>query len=329
MCDAFLASTGLRKLGAEGERRDDLAQGDPEYFPRRPPLKRMTTVFREMLQAPGVIHAPIAYDPLSARIAESVGFRCLDIGGYALGASSCVPEPLLSLEEVVMATRRITAAVSIPVMVDGGAGYGDPLHVIRTVRELERAGAAAVHIEDQVYPKRAHYHKGVEHLISGDEMCKKIHYALRARRDPDFIIAARTDALRTDGFGEAVRRANLYAKAGADMVMLFPNTVEEARKAPVAVSAPMIFVNSEGNRLGRPIFPIGDLEAMGYKMVNDAISAITTMFKSVKDLFVRLKETGCTGMDQNVFTQVRKELEDTIGLEEYYRIEEQTVENRE
>jgi len=292
-------------------------------------LKRMTTVFREMLQAPGVIHAPIAYDPLSARIAESVGFRCLDIGGYALGASFCVPEPLLSLEEVVMVTRRITAAVSIPVMVDGGAGYGDPLHVVRTVRELERAGAAAVHIEDQVYPKRAHYHKGVEHLISGEEMCEKVRYALRARRDPDFIIAARTDALRTDGFDEAVRRANLYAQAGADMVMLFPNTVEEARKAPAAVSAPLIFVNSEGNRLGRPIFPIGDLEVMGYKMVNDAISAITTMFKGVRDLFVRLKETGCTGMDQSVFTEVRKELEDTIGLEEYYRIEEQTVENRE
>ncbi len=298
-------------------------------FYRRPPLKRTTTVFREMLQAPEVIHAPIAYDPLTARIAESVGFRCLDLGGYALGSSSCVPEPLLSLEEVLMATRRITAAVSIPVMVDGGAGYGDPLHVIRTVRELERAGAAAVHIEDQVYPKRAHYHKGVEHLISGEEMCEKIRYALRARRDPDFVIAARTDAMRTDGFGEAVRRANLYAEAGADMVMLFPNTAEEARKAPAAVKAHLIFVNSEGNSLGRPIFPIGELEAMGYKMVNDAISAITVMFKSVKDLFVRLKETGSTGMDQAVFKKIRKELEDTIGLEEYYRIEERTVESRE
>jgi len=213
-------------------------------------------------------------------------------------------------------------------MVDGGAGYGDPVHVIRTVRELERAGAAAVHIEDQVYPKRAHYHKGIEHLISSEEMCEKIRYASRARRDPDFVIAARTDALRTDGFSEAVRRANLYAEAGADMVMLFPNTAEEARQAPAAVSVPLIFVNSEGNRLGRPILGIGDLEAMGYKMVNDAISAITTMFKSVKDLFVRLKETGVTGMDQAVFVKVRKDLEDTLGLEEYYRIEEQTVENR-
>ena len=271
----------------------------------------------------------VAYDPLTARIAERVGFCCLDIGGYALGASSCVPEPILSLEEVVMATRRITTAVSIPVMVDGGAGYGDPTHVIRTVRELERAGAAAIHIEDQVYPKRIHYHKGVEHVIPADEMCQKIRYAARARRDPDFIIAARTDAMRTHGFAEGVRRANLYVEAGADMAMIFPNTAEEAQNAPAEIHAPLIYVNSEGNRLGRPIFAIGELETMGYKMVNDAISAITVMFKGVKEVFSRLKETGRTGMDQAVFTKIRKEIEDTIGLEEYYRIEEETVENRE
>jgi 2-methylisocitrate lyase-like PEP mutase family enzyme len=291
-------------------------------------MKTMTSIFREMLRSPGIIHAPIAYDPLTAKIAEQTGFRCLDIGGYALGASSCVPEPLLSLEEVAAATRRIAAAVKIPLMVDAGAGYGDPTHVIRTVQELERAGAAAVHIEDQVYPKRIHYHKGIEHVIPAEEMCEKIRYATRARRDPDFVIAARTDAMCTDGFAEGIRRANLYAQAGADMIMIFPNTMEEARQAPKEVPAPLIYVNSEGNRFGRPILSIRELEDAGYKMVNDAISAITVMFKSVKELFVRLKETGSTGMDQDVFRRIRKEIEDTMGLEEYYRIEEETVEAR-
>lgn len=291
-------------------------------------MKTMTSIFREMLRSPGIIHAPIAYDPLTAKIAEQTGFRCLDIGGYALGASSCVPEPLLSLDEVAAATRRIAAAVKIPLMVDAGAGYGDPTHVIRTVQELERAGAAAVHIEDQVYPKRIHYHKGIEHVIPAEEMCEKIRYAIRARRDPDFVIAARTDAMCTDGFAEGIRRANLYAQAGADMIMIFPNTLEEARQAPKEVSAPLIYVNSEGNRFGRPILSIRELEDAGYKMVNDAISAITVMFKSVKELFVRLKETGRTGMDQEVFRKIRKEIEDTMGLEEYYRIEEETVEAR-
>jgi 2-methylisocitrate lyase-like PEP mutase family enzyme len=291
-------------------------------------LKSMTAAFREMLSSPGIIHAPIAYDPLSAKIAESVGFRALDIGGYALGASSCVPEPLLSLEEVAMATRRMTAAVSIPVMVDAGAGYGDAVHVIRTVQLLEQAGAAAVHIEDQVFPKRVHYHKGQEHVIPAGEMCEKIRYATNSRRDPGFVIAARTDAMRRDGFAEGVRRANLYAEAGADMIMIFPNSAEEARQAPREIRTPLIYVNSEGNRLNRPILGIRELEDMGYKMANDAISAIAVMFKSVKELLVCLKETGQTGMDQEVFRKVRKEIEDTIGLEEYYRIEEKTVENR-
>ena len=291
-------------------------------------LKSMTAVFREMLGSAGIIHAPIAYDPLTAKIAERVGFKALDIGGYALGASSCVPEPLLSLEEIASATRRMTAAVSIPVMVDAGAGYGDAVHVIRTVQLLEQAGAAALHIEDQVFPKRVHYHKGQEHVIRAEEMCEKIRYATNSRRDRDFVIAARTDAMRTDGFAEGVRRANLYTEAGADMIMIFPNTVEEARQAPREIHAPLIYVNSEGNRLNRPIFGIRELEDMGYKMANDAISAITVIFKSVKELFVRLRETGQTGMEQEVFRKVRKDIEDTIGLEKYYRIEEKTVENR-
>ena len=291
-------------------------------------MKRMTTVFREMLKAPGIIHAPIAYDPLTAKIAEQVGFRCLDLGGYALGASSCVPEPLLSLEEVCIATRRITAAVNIPLMVDGGAGYGEATNVIRTIHEFERAGAASVHIEDQVYPKRVHYHKGIEHVIPAEDMCEKVRYAVRARRDPDFVIVARTDAMRTDGFAEGVRRANVYAEAGADMIMIFPNNAEETRQAPKEIRAPLIYVNSEGNRLSRPLLPINQLEDYGYKMVNDAISAITVMYKNVKELFTRLKQTGSTGLDQEAARKIRKEIEDTMGLDDYYRIEEQTVEAR-
>ncbi len=291
-------------------------------------MKTMAAAFRELMRNPGIMHAPIAYDPLTARIAEQAGFQCLDIGGYALGASACVPEPLLSLEEVAMSTRRIAAAVNIPLMIDAGAGYGDATHVIRTVQELQRAGAAAIHIEDQVYPKRIHYHKGVEHVISAEEMCEKIRYAVRARRDPDFVIAARTDAMRTDGFAEGVRRSNLYAEAGADMVMIFPNTVEEARQAPREIRSPLIYVNSEGNRLGRPILSIQELEDAGYKMANDAISAIAVTYRSVKELFVKLKQTGSTGLDPQLARTIRKDIEDTMGLDEYYRIEQETVKSR-
>ncbi len=291
-------------------------------------MKRMSTVFREMLAAPGIIHAPIAYDPLTAKIAQRVGFRCLDLGGYALGASSCIPEPLISLEELLIATRRITAAVDIPLMVDGGAGFGDPAYVVRTINELERAGAASVHIEDQVYPKRIHYHKGIEHVISAEEMCEKIRYATKARRDPDFVIAARTDAMRTHDYAEGIRRANLYVEAGADMVMIFPNTKEEALRAPSEVKAPLIYVNSDGNRLGRPIFGVQELQGAGYKMVNDAISAISVVYSAVYELFTRTKQTGRAGLDTANAIKVRKDIEDTIGLDEYYCIEQETVEAR-
>jgi 2-methylisocitrate lyase-like PEP mutase family enzyme len=110
--------------------------------------------------------------------------------------------------------------------------------------------------------------------------------------------------------------------------MVFPNTAEEALQAPRDVPAPLIYVNSEGNRLNRPVFPIDDLETAGYKMVNDAISSISVAYQSIYELFSRLKTTGRTGMDQAVAIKTRKDIEDTIGLDEYYRIEEETVEAR-
>lgn len=289
-------------------------------------MKRMSSVFREMLANPGIIHMPIAHDPLTARIAERVGFRAVNIGGYAFAASICIPEPFLSLEDLVSGARRIATAVSIPVTVDAGAGYGDPAHVVRTVREFERAGVAAIRIEDQVFPKRAHYHKGIEHLISAEIMCEKIRTALRARRDPEFVIGARTDAMRTDGYAEGIRRANLYLEAGAEFVLVFPNSVEEAQSAPREIKGLTAYVNSDGNRISRPIFSRQQLEAMGYKIGYESISAINTVAKATKDLFVRLKETGATGMEQAMSIPVRKEIEDTIGLDEYYQIEEATVE---
>ena len=123
----------------------------------------------------------------------------------------------------------------MPLIVDAATGFGDPLHVMRTVREFERAGVAAIHIEDQVFPKRAHYHRDyLEHTVSAEEMVDKVRFACQARQDPDFVIIARTDTMRTEGYEEGIRRARLYAEAGADMVMLFPNTAEEAARAPEA-----------------------------------------------------------------------------------------------
>jgi methylisocitrate lyase len=281
---------------------------------------------RELLARPGIVQAPTCYDPLTARIAEQAGFECLSLGGYAMGAHLATSEPLLGLGEVARIVRDIGRACRLPLIVDAGAGWGEPLHVIRTVRDLESAGAAALHMEDQIFPKRAHYHKGTEHVIPAEAMVAKLRAAVAARRDPDFVIIARTDAMRTDGYAEGIRRANAYAEAGADLVMLFPNTLEQARRAPREIRARLVYVNSEGNRLGRPILSVAEAEQMGYKVLYDAITAIAVAFRAVREVFARLRATGRTDLDQAEMIPIRQAVEDTIGLEDLYRIERETVE---
>jgi len=210
--------------------------------------------------------------------------------------------------------------------VDAGAGYGEPLHVMRAVREIERAGAAGLHIEDQIYPKRAHYHKGVEHVVPRADMVAKIKAALAARTDPNFLIMARTDAMRTDGYVEGIERANLYLEAGAEMVMIFPNTYEEARRAPREVKGLLAYTNSEGNRLRRPLFSVQEFQDLGYKLSTYPTALLCPVTQTIKTVVNSLLTKGVSGQDPEQMIVWRKEVEDLIGLEEYYRIESATVE---
>jgi len=286
------------------------------------PLVRL----RELMVGPRFIPALGIWDPYTARVSESLGIECVHIGGYQLGAHYVTSEPLLTLTELATTTRYVTAAVGIPVIVDAGAGYGEPLHVMRCVKELERAGAAGLHIEDQIYPKRVHYHRGIEHVISRGEMVKKIKAAMAARSDPNFLIMARTDAMKTDGFAEGVTRANLYLEAGAEMVMIFPNTLEEARQAPREIKGLLAYTNSEGNRFGRPLFSAQQFEEMGYKLATYPTALLCPVTQEIKRVVTNLKTRGETGLPQDKMIVWRKEVEDLIGLEEYYRIESDTVE---
>src|SRR4030042_1726426 len=129
--------------------------------------------FRTLLSGPRFIVALGIWDAYTARVAESLGLECVHLGGYQLGVHYVTSEPLMTLTELTTSSRYITSAVRIPLVVDAGAGFGEPLHVMRTVKELERAGVAALHIEDQIYPKRVHYHKGVEHVVPREEMASK------------------------------------------------------------------------------------------------------------------------------------------------------------
>jgi methylisocitrate lyase len=282
---------------------------------------------RELIAGPDFIPALGIWDPYTARVAEALGISCVHIGGYQLGAHYVISEPLVSLTELATSTRYIASAVKIPVIVDAGAGYGEPLHVMRTVREIERAGAAGLHIEDQIYPKRVHYHKGIEHVIPREEMVAKIKAAVAARSDPDFLIMARTDAMHTEGYEEGVARANLYFEAGADMVMVFPDTMDEALKAPKEITGgPLAYTNSEGNILRRPLFSTKEFAEVGYKLSTYPTALLCPVTQTIKRVVTSLLDTGVSGNDPEEMIAWRKEVEDLIGLEEMYKVESDTVE---
>jgi methylisocitrate lyase len=282
---------------------------------------------RELIAGPQFIPALGIWDPYTARVAEALGIPCVHLGGYQLGAHYVVSEPLVSLTELATSTRYIASAVKIPLVVDAGAGFGEPLHVMRTVREIERAGAAGLHIEDQIYPKRVHYHKGIEHVVPREEMVAKIMAAVAARSDPDFVIMARTDAMHTEGYDEGVARANLYFEAGADMVMIFPDTMEDALRAPKEiVSGPLAYTNSEGNILRRPLFSTKEFPEAGYKLSTYPTALLCPVTQTIKRVVTSLLTTGVSGNDPEEMIAWRKEVEDLIGLEEMYKIESDTVE---
>jgi methylisocitrate lyase len=290
---------------------------------------KTTTKLRLLLKKNKTLIVPICPDPLAARIAYKVGFDAVALGGYALGAKLVVSEPLLTMPEVVRESKYIADAVPIPVLVDADAGFGEPIQVMRTVRELIQAGAAGISMEDQIFPKRAHYHRDYkEHTISKGEMVNKLRAADKIRKtlDEDFLIIARTDSLRTQGYNEALSRIDAYSEAGADMIMLFPNDQTEARKLPNEVRVPLVYVNSVGNRVGRPVLTQDEAEKWGYRMLRDAISSTLVAYRGYRELFLILKKSGSPGIKPREGVALRRSLEKDIGLPELYKIEELTTE---
>ena len=199
-----------------------------------------TQALRQLLKQEPFVYMPAAYDALGGRLVEDLGFKAVYVGGFVTGGSRCTSEPLLTMDEQVRVAGDVANAVKIPAVADGGAGFGEPLHTMRTVREFLRAGVSGIHIEDQLYPKRAHYHKYVAHAIPREEFVAKIKYACIARdeTDKDFVIIARTDTCRSEGLEEAVTRLNMAADVGADMGMFFPRNDEEMKARTEALAHP-------------------------------------------------------------------------------------------
>ncbi|GBF09766.1 2-methylisocitrate lyase [Aeropyrum pernix] len=257
--------------------------------------------------------APGVYNPAVALLAERMGFEALYLSGAAITGSLAMPDlGLITLSELAMFTSYITRVVRVPVIVDADTGFGEAINVERTVRELERAGAAAIQIEDQVMPKKCGHLQG-KALISPEDMVKKIIAAVGARRDA--LIVARTDARGVEGFEKAVERAQLYVEAGADII--FPEaltSLEEFREFARRVKAPLLANMTEFGKT--PYITVDQFREAGYKIV---IFPVTTFRASLKASETVLREIMEKGTQKDILDKLytRTEFYDLIGYHDY------------
>lgn len=277
---------------------------------------------RKMLDGPEIIVLPGAYDGLSARLAERVGFRAMFTTGFGFSASM-LGQPdfgLLTMSETMERVRQICATVSVPVVADMDTGYGNPLNVQRTVRECIAAGAGGLILEDQQWPKKCGHFEGKK-VIPAEEHAAKIRAAADARRDSGLVIIARTDARAPLGLDEAIRRGRMYRDAGADVVFVeAPQSVDELRAVKAAIPDVPLFANMvEGGKT--PLLRHDELQALGYKMVVFPLSALLAAAKAIEAVLTELHENNTTAGMIDSLTPFH-EFERIVGVPELRAAEE-------
>ena len=272
---------------------------------------KTTTRLRQLLASDQMIVAPFVMNALHAKIAQSVGFDAVYMTGSGTSAEKGFPDVgMLTMTEMVGNAKYIANAVDVPVICDADTGYGNPLNVQRTVREYEAAGVAGIHIEDQMFPKKCGFFDGKQ-VIPSEEMVHKIHAALDARADPDFVVIARCDAYAVTGWEDTVRRCKEYNDAGADMVFVDGIKSEEDLQA-YAKDLPNLSRMYNGD-----LFSTQEVAALGYKLMICG-GTIWLIYQQLRDSFEELKATG--KVDTSRYGS-RTEVADLMGLQEVYELE--------
>lgn len=276
---------------------------------------RKTTLLKQYILAPEILVIPGVPDPLCARAAEIEGFQAVFLSGYASSAAYLgAPDVgLMTMTEMVDCARRIVNAVDIPVFVDGDTGHGNPTNVARTMREFERAGAAAIFFEDQVSPKRCGHMAGKQ-VVSEGEMAARIKAAADARRDQDLMIMARTDALAIEGIDKAIERMHAYLAAGADMSFVeAPESPEQMRRITSGIPAPNMANMVPGGR--SPALSAAALEQLGFACVAHPTALSYVMARAARDLLRELRSTGSTAAAESRMMRF-DEFNALLGLDE-------------
>jgi methylisocitrate lyase len=273
---------------------------------------------RTSLAGGETLFVPYCPDALTARLCEELGYPAGYLSGGALGYTMAVSEALLTYTELAGATAAITKRSSLPMVIDGGVGFGDPVHMTRTIWELEAAGAAAIEIEDQVSPKRASHHRGVEHLVPIEVMVDRIRFAARARRDPSVVIIARTSEHAS--YAAAMERAHAYVDAGADAILLMARLPADGPAVPPDLGRPVVTVAPWGAR------PRQEWIDLGYAMVIDVLTGQCVAFDALRRTYQQFQDLGRLEISPVEVRSVYDQLPRLAGLEELYDIERATTE---
>jgi len=278
--------------------------------------------FRALLKRPQILRLPGAHNGMAALQAKAAGFEALYLSGAAMTASMGLPDlGIITVDEVSFFIRQIVRAAGLPLLVDGDTGYGEALNVMHMVRTFEEAGAGAVHLEDQLLPKKCG-HLNDKKLADAHDMAAKVAAAAKARRD--LVVVARTDAAASEGLDGAVARAKLYMEAGADAI--FPEALNTAEMFRVfAQRMPDVPLLANMTEFGKtPFFTASEFEAMGYRMVIWPVSSLRVANKAQQKLYAAIARDGGA---QNVVVemQTRAELYETIGLHDYEALDASIV----
>ncbi len=278
---------------------------------------------RSLLARPGAVVVPGVYDSLSARICEMTGFEAVFHSGYGTAASR-LGQPdigLLTLSEMASQVKSIARAVRIPVFADSDNGFGNAVNAYRTVQEYIWAGAAGLFMEDQVSPKRCGHMEGKQ-VISREEMMGKLRAAMDARDglDPDFVVMYRTDAIHVTGFGDALDRAKAAVDAGVDMVFIEAlETREQMERAIEEIKVPLMLNLIEGGKT--PLIPVKEAEAMGFKVIVPALSALFAAARGMYDVMSAIRKDGVSGGYSDRLFNFR-EFAELVRLDEIREMEE-------
>jgi 2-methylisocitrate lyase-like PEP mutase family enzyme len=280
------------------------------------PRQRM----RELISRGGYTMVPGAYDTLTARLVEQAGFGAVYLTGGGYSRANGYPDlGLLTLSENVRFIGLTVEAVGIPVIADADTGYGNAINVIRTVREYEKSGVAAFHIEDQVAPKKCGHYEGKE-VIALDEMVGKIRAAVDTRQDPDLVIIARSDARAVEGLQASIDRVNAYLEAGADVGFVeAPQNVDELRIVAREVAGPALVNVFEGGKT--PMVPASELEAMGFRLGIYPSQTHRAAIRAAQKVLAALKEDGDTSRIEGDLATFQ-EREDAVGTARWRALED-------